>query len=303
VTERAPPPVVIVNPHSNLGRTGARLAELRARLDVALGSYELLATRAPGHASELASEAVARGVRHLVACGGDGTMSEVVDGLMQSGGAHAVELSLVPLGTGSDFVRSLRVHPGERLLDVALARYRDADGSERTRHVLNVASVGLSAESVRWIEEQARRGRRHRFSYLISAFAGLARYRVSQVSITIDGAPVFAGPLCFCAVANGRFFGGGMPVAPQARLDDGLLEVTAVAQLPLRETVPFFVRLLRGQHLEHRRTRWGRGREVSLVSEAPVWMEIDGELVGTLPVQLSVVPGALRLRPLKLPAP
>jgi diacylglycerol kinase (ATP) len=298
-----PPAVVIVNPRSNLGKTGARLAALRARLDAALGSYELSPTRAVGHASDLASAAIARGARHLVACGGDGTMSEVVDGLMKSGRSEDVALSLVPLGTGSDFARSLAaldVQSGERRLDVGRAHYRDPLGQERSRHVLNVASVGLSAESVRWIEEQATRGRRHRFSYVLSAFAGLARYRVSEIEIVIDGSVAQRAPLHFCAIANGRYFGGGMPVAPEARVDDGLLDVTMVGQLRLWETVPFLVRLLRGTHLAHPRTKLGRGREVSLTSAAPVWLEIDGELVGTLPARVSVVSAALRLRPLNV---
>jgi YegS/Rv2252/BmrU family lipid kinase len=294
---------VIVNPRSNLGKTGARLAQLHARLEAALGPHELLLTRAAGHASELASAAIARGAQHLVACGGDGTMSEVLDGLMNSGQAGEVALSLVPLGTGSDFVRSLgeqhELH-GERQLDVARVHYRDTAGNERARHMLNVASVGLSAESVRWIQAQARRGRRTRFSYLFSALVGLRRYKVSDVEVSIDGALVHQGPLCFCAIANGRYFGGGMPVAPHARVDDGLLDVTAVAQLPLWETLPFFARLLRGTHIGHPRTQVGRGVEISLLSAAPIWLEIDGEPVGTLPARVCVQPGALRLRPLSL---
>jgi diacylglycerol kinase (ATP) len=298
-----PPAAVIVNPRSNLGKTGARMAQLRARLEAALGPHELLLTRAAGHASELASAAIARGAQQLVACGGDGTMSEVLDGLMNSGRASEVTLSLVPLGTGSDFARSLgeqRGLQGERRLDVARVHYRDAAGNQCARHMLNVASVGLSAESVRWIQAQARRGRRTRFSYLFSALVGLRRYEVSDVEISIDGAIVHRGPLCFCAIANGRYFGGGMPVAPHARIDDRLLDVTVVAKLPLWETLPFFARLLRGTHIGHPRTQVGRGVEISLLSAAPVWLEIDGEPVGTLPARVCVQPGALRLRPLSL---
>lgn len=298
-----PPPAVIVNPRSNLGKTGARLAQLRAQLEAALGPHELLLTRAAGHASELAAAAIARGALHLVACGGDGTMSEVLDGLMNSGQAAEVALSLVPLGTGSDFARSLgdqREMHGERQLDVARVHYRDAAGKECARHMLNVASVGMSAESVRWIQAQARRGRRTRFSYLFSALAGLKRYKVSDVEISIDGAIVHQGPLCFCAIANGRYFGAGMPVAPHARIDDRLLDVTAVAKLSLWETLPFFARLLRGTHVGHRRTQVGRGAEISLLGAAPVWLEIDGEPVGTLPARVCVQPGALKLRPLNL---
>lgn len=293
---------VIVNPRSNLGKTGKQLAGLCQLLDAKLGRYELLLTRAGGHGSELAESALARGAQHIVACGGDGTLSEVVDGVMASGRAAQVAVSLVPSGTGSDFARSLGrgIDGAERMLDLGRAHYRDAAGNQRTRHVLNIASAGLSAESVRWIEAQAQAGRRHRLSYALSAVAGLARYTVSEVEVAIDAAVVHRGPLCFCAVANGRFFGGGMPVAPQARLDDGLLDVTAVAALRPWETVPFFARLLRGTHAAHRRTRSGRGRVISLDSAAPVWLEIDGEAVGTLPARIVALPAALKLRALTL---
>jgi YegS/Rv2252/BmrU family lipid kinase len=299
MTERS---VVVVNPRSNLGKTGKQLAGLCALLDASLTHYELLLTRAPGHARELTLAALARGARYVVACGGDGTLSEVVDAVMVSGHSASIAVSLLPLGTGRDFARSLGHSDAgtEHMLDVAVAHFRDAGGNERMRHVLNVASAGLSAESVRWVDAQAQRGRRHRLSYVLSAFAGLKHYTVSDVDVAIDGALLQRGPLCFCAVANGRFFGGGMPVAPNAQLDDGLLEVVAVAALPLWETLPFFARLLRGTHGAHRRTHVGRGRVVSLESSAPVWLEIDGEPVGTLPARISVLPAALKLRALRL---
>jgi diacylglycerol kinase (ATP) len=285
MSERA---VVIVNPRSNLGRTGKQLGQLCARLDAKLDGYDLSLTRAPGHASELVQAAVARGAQHVVACGGDGTLSEVADGVLSSGRASDVAVSLLAFGTGSDLTRSLGEAP---------------DGAARTRHVLNAASAGLSAESVRWVQAQAERGKRNRFSYQLAAFAGLARYQVSAVQVTVDDVVVQQGALCFCAIANGRYFGGGMPVAPEARLDDGLLDVVSVAGLRLWETIPFFARLLRGTHVTHPRTRVVRGREVSLESSAPVWLEIDGEPVGLLPVRISVVPAALKLRHLNLATP
>jgi YegS/Rv2252/BmrU family lipid kinase len=293
-------PVLFVNPHSGLGRAGRQLAALRAQLSAQLGEHQLCLTEGRGHAAQLARDAALGGATQLIVCGGDGTLGEAADGLLRSGRAAHVLLSALPCGTGGDFTRSLAADGAERRIDVALAHYLDERGRPQSRHVLNVASVGLSAEAVRWIEEQARRGRRHRLSYVVSAFAAFARYAVGEVDIQVDGASVLRGPLSFCAIANGRFFGGGMQVAPCARLDDGQLDVTAVDAMPLWEAVPFFARLLRGAHLADRRTHLGRGSQVTVSSAAALPFEIDGEPVGKLPVRVIALPGALRLRALQL---
>jgi YegS/Rv2252/BmrU family lipid kinase len=244
----------------------------------------------------------------VIACGGDGTISEVVEGIMTSGAAKRVALSVLARGTGSDFMRSLRAYaatarasraPGAELcLDVARAEFQKANGERGTRHVLNVASMGLSAESVRWVDTQGRLGKRHRLSYLQSAFVGLARYRATEVEVQVDGAVLYQGLLQTAVVANGGFFGGGMPVAPDACLDDGLLDVICIAPPTLLQVVPFFAAFLRGKHIGHPLTRRARAHEVVLTSKSEVWLEIDGEPVGTLPVRIEVLPAQLRVRAL-----
>jgi YegS/Rv2252/BmrU family lipid kinase len=310
--------VAIVNPRSNLGATGRQLDTLRRDLDRALSgaSYALVLTEAPGHGSYLARKAIAEGAVHLIACGGDGAISEVVEGIMTSGASERVVLSVLARGTGSDFMRSVRRHapgragraslghestpvdPGELRLDVGRAEFTCENGERGTRHVLNVASMGTSAESVRWVDAQGRLGKRNRFTYLQSAFVGLARFRSSEVELRVDGALLYKGPLQTAVVANGGFFGGGMPVAPDACLDDGLFDVVCVARLKPLQALLFFASFLRGKHTRHPLTKVARAREVTLSSDEEVWLEIDGEPVGKLPARFELLPARLRLRAL-----
>jgi diacylglycerol kinase (ATP) len=311
--------VAIVNPRSNLGATGKQLDTLRRELDRALlgASYALILTEAPGQASYLARKAIAEGAVHLIACGGDGTISEVVEGIMTSGASERVVLSVLARGTGSDFMRSLHRYSasarpsrapqssapadaGELRLDVGRAEFTCENGERGTRHVLNVASMGMSAESVRWVDAQGRLGKRSRFSYLQSAFVGLARFRSSDVEVRVDGALLYQGPLQTAVVANGGFFGGGMPVAPDACLDDGLFDVVCIARLKPLQAVLFFASFLRGKHTRHPLTKMARAHEVVLTVLGPnngeVWLEIDGEPVGKLPARFELLPARLRLR-------
>jgi diacylglycerol kinase (ATP) len=303
--------VAIVNPRSNLGATGKRLDALRRELDAALAGadYRIALTEGPLHAVALARKASHEGAERVIACGGDGTISEVVEGIMTSGASERVALSVLAHGTGSDFMRSLRAYaPSARTsrapdsglpelrLDVGRAEFELANGERGVRHMLNVASMGLSAESVRWVDAQGRSGKRHRLSYVLSAFVGLARYRVSEVEVRVDGALLFKGALQTAAVANGVFFGGGMPVAPDACLDDGLFEVVCIAPPSTLQVLPFFARFLRGKHLGHALTRNARAHTVQVTSADEVWLEIDGEPMGKLPVRIEVLPARLRIR-------
>jgi diacylglycerol kinase (ATP) len=306
--------VAIVNPRSKLGATGKRLDGVRRELDRALASaaYTLTLTEGPFHASSIAQKAIAEGASRIVACGGDGTISEVVEGIMTSGAPSRVALSVLPHGTGSDFVRSLNAYapsarqsrapdggPNELRIDVARVEFQTESGEPSVRHMLNVASVGLSAEAVRWVDAQGRNGKRHRFSYLFSAFVGFARYQVAEVELRVDGSSLYRGPLQTAAIANGSFFGGGMPVAPEACLDDGLLDVVCIT--PPRQAwrvLPLFLAFLRGKHLEHELTHAARGHEVVLTSPSKVWLEIDGEPAGMLPARIEVLPARLRVRTL-----
>lgn len=298
---------VIVNPRSRLGETGRRLHELGRLLQKYVGEYELLETQSEGDGERLAQEARAAGATRIIVAGGDGTVSEVVTGLTAVDAKTDIELGILPLGTGRDFARLLRLgrelepsvarfrHGKTRRVDAGRLRARSVDGTERVRCFMNIASFGLSGESALWLKQQAARGTRGPLSYLMSSVVGLSRYAAPSIRLTLDDKLIHDAPLSLAAAANGQFFAGGMQIAPEARIDDGLFDVIVVPKLPMLESLVRLPLLLRGAHVDGQRIRMLRGRVLEATSTADVWIEADGEPVGLLPARFEIMPAALTL--------
>jgi len=299
--------LVIVNPASGSGTAGRRIPELERLLAAHVVDFSLVRTQGPGHAEQLAREGALAGARRIAIAGGDGTVSEALSGLLPLALAQPPELGLLPLGSGRDFARGLglgndlaasvqRLARGRlRTVDAGRVVCCGPDGTERIRHFLNITSFGVSGESTLWVQQRGRRGRRGRASYLQSGVVGLLRYRSPQVAIAIDGRPAHRGRLMLAAVANGRYFGGGMHVAPHAQIDDGLFDVVIVDGMTKLQALACFSQLLRGRHLRRPDVRVLRGRQVEIEADAPIWLEADGEPLGTPPARLSLLPRALTL--------
>ena len=298
---------VLVNPRSRSGKTGKRVAELKTLLEKHVGAYELLCTEREGDGVRLARLAADRGATRLVIAGGDGTVSEALSGLMESGRANDVEIGLLPLGTGRDFSRLLglgtdleasvaRLHTGRRRrVDAGRVRCRASDGSERSRCFLNIASCGLSAVAARWLAEPAQQRRRRPWSYVLSGLVGLRRHPMSPATIRVDDRVVYEGPLLLAAASNGQYFGGGQKVAPGATIDDGLLDLVIVEGMSPIAMLMLFPVLIAGRHVNDARVHVHRGAVIQVDSDAEVWIETDGEPVGTVPCTIEVLPGVVRL--------
>jgi len=298
--------LVIVNPASAAGRTERTLPRLEAQLRAAVGAYELAWTKGPRDAERLAREAVRAGVERLIVAGGDGTAAEVVSGLLGAALGSYAEVAFLPLGTGADFHRTLDIprDPAAaiaalasgkgRRIDVGCVRYTDAAGAEQRSHFLNVASAGLSGVVTRHVRGSKALGAR--LSFLLGTLAGLVRFQPPSMCLRVDGVEVFSGAVAVAAVANGRYFGGGMHVAPQARPDDGLLDLVIIPALPKAVLVTRLPRLYSGTHLAVPGVTLHRGRSVELEPlGAPALGEIDGEPLAQLPMRVEVVPGALQV--------
>jgi YegS/Rv2252/BmrU family lipid kinase len=301
------PTLVIVNPSSHAGATGRRWKGIEAKLREALGGFEVEITRGPREAERLAREGARAGIRQVILAGGDGTANEVVTGLLTAGVAEVPRLGLLPLGTASDVGRALGL---PRDVDAAIARlatsksqridagsvrFRGRDGRQVDGYFLNIASFGLSGLAA----DLVNRGTKvlgARPSYVLAALRAIASYRNAEASIWVDGDLVHEGPFVLGAAANGRFFGGGMLVAPPARMNDGLLDVVIVAGLSKRSLLRNLPSIYRGVHLRHPAVLHRRGRRVDVRAEpGRVWMEVDGEARGTLPARFEILPDALEL--------
>jgi diacylglycerol kinase (ATP) len=296
--------VFLVNPASANGSTGKhwpRIARVAAR--AGLVGDALFSERA-GQLGELARQASADGAELLVVVGGDGSVNEVANGLAEL--ADAPPIAVIPRGTGWDFVRTFGIpHAvekaarvaaggGTRAIDVGRVTYRAADGSERSALFANVASAGMSGA----IAERANTTTKAlggKASYLWATLAVFRGWSAIETTITVDDEERRAR-MFDVVVANGRFFGGGMKICPDAEPDDGLLDVLTIGDVTRRDLVTTMPKIYRGTHLGHPKAELLRGRTVTIETVEPVPIEIDGEQPGTTPARFDVLPARLRLR-------
>ncbi len=293
------PWLVIVNPVSGQpdGGAGWRAIEL-AMLEAGL-SFDCVYTRHPGHGETLARQATHDGRRHLLAVGGDGSVNEILQGLMTAGLADTreVTLAVAPTGTGNDWARSLGIGRDPREIARALVAGRtllhdvgaiDFASSGARRWFINVGGAGYDA----WVTERVPRPVPSAVTYLRIALAGLVRYRSPLFRITADGEHI-DGRLLLAFVANGQYCGNRMHVAPTARLDDGLLDVLAVRELSLLAVLPKLGKLYGGRILGDPAVRHFRSAVVRIETDPPVTVQADGQVLGTTPAVFSLRPRAL----------
>jgi YegS/Rv2252/BmrU family lipid kinase len=296
--------VFLVNPAAANGSTGRRWPEIAHQAaGVGLEGDALLSERR-GHLGELAREAALDGARLLVVVGGDGSINEVVNGLAGIESPPAV--ALIPRGTGGDLVRTFAI-PNDiaaaarvaltgdtQSIDLGRVDYRSWDGSDGSALFANVASAGMSGA----IAQRANRTSKAlgaKASYLWATFAVFAGWSAVETRLTVDGESR-DGPMFDVVVANGRYFGGGMKMCPDAVPDDGLLDVVTIGDVTKRDLVMTMPKIYRGTHLPHPKAEALRGRVVTVETDEPVPVELDGEQPGTTPARFEVLPGALQLR-------
>jgi diacylglycerol kinase (ATP) len=294
--------VFLVNPAAENGATGRRWPELAHRA-AALGLHgDALLSQRPGQLAELARQAADGGAALLVAVGGDGTVNEIVNGIA----GHEVDLAVIPRGTGWDFVRTygiprkledaveVALHGGTRTVDLGRASYCAWDGSDSDSLFANIASAGMSGAIAKRANETSK-ALGGKASYLWATLAVFARWRNDEVRVRVDGEER-SGRMHDVVVANGRYFGGGMMITPEAEPDDGLFDVLLIGDLTKRDLLTTLPKTYRGRHLPHPKAEVLRGASVKVETPEPLPIELDGEQPGTTPVRFEIVPRALRLR-------
>jgi diacylglycerol kinase (ATP) len=295
--------VFLVNPASDNGATGKRWPEI-AHLAAERGlTGDSFLSERPGHLVDLAREAAKGGARTLVAVGGDGTVNEIVNGIA---GIDGVELAIVHRGTGGDFVRTFGIpRKLEAALDVARsgrtgevdlghATLRTWAGREGVTWFANIASAGMSGAVAKRVNETGK-ALGGKLSYAWSTLAVFARWRNAQVTVTV-GDEERSGAMYDVVVANGRYFGGGMKICPEAEPADGLFDVLLIGDVTKSDLVLTLPKIYRGTHLPHPKAELLRGPKVTVDAQIPLPVELDGEQPGTTPASFEIVPRALRLR-------
>jgi diacylglycerol kinase (ATP) len=301
-------PVLIVNPKSGGGISERRWAALVPPLTDGLGAFDTRFTEAVGDGRRLAREEAAAGRQLVVAFGGDGTISEVADGILAAGQRCA--MGIIPRGTGGDFRRTVDV-PGDigkaaqhlraapaHQIDVGRATYTTEDGGRASRHFINMASFGFSADAARRANGSSK-VLGAKLSFLGATLGSLLGYDNIEVTISVDGGEPRRQTTLLGAIGNGCFFGGGMKISPQSCLDDGLLDLVVIGDVTRGYVVRKLSMIYGGNHLALPPVSSSRARSITVapVPGSPkIPIELDGETPGYLPATFEIVPQAITLR-------
>lgn len=299
--------LLIANPRAAGGRAARLLPRIRDWLDEHGIDAALVETRERGNAERLAAAAAAQGYDRVVCIGGDGTFQEVVNGLCSGGaGTPAPIAGLVPAGRGNDVARGLglpddplaclSVALGEATRPFDVARARRDDGRER--RFCAAGGAGFDAQVAHTMETRRRFWMRGEAGYMLATLNELRRFRNHTLTLTLrndEGEQTLRGRFLFVAFANGPYYGGGMRICPDARTDDGLLDVCMVGDLSRLAALKELPGIYAARHVNHPKVRIARVRSIRVEGEPGTRVHLDGEPFGRLPVEIGAEPGALRV--------
>ena len=303
----SPKVAAIVNPCAAGGETARRWPELESLLQRSLGPVTTRFTRAPGSGTTIARELLRQGYDLLVAVGGDGTINEVANGFFEQDRLIRPEarLGILPLGTGGDFRRTLGIpaNPAQAVeilaqgiplpIDVGKVSFQTAKGTRENRYFVNMVSFGMGG-LVAARSKNALRRLGGKAAFLWATLVTFLSYRGKQVELKIDdareGLPFLVTNV---AVGNGQFHGGGMRPCPTAKLDDGIFEVTVIDYAGAVELIRSLPVLYSGEIYQHPKVHHLRASTLAAESVVATHIEVDGEALGRLPLQVSILPQRL----------
>ena len=290
----------IVNPAARGGKAFVRWRKVAVGLAEAGIEVHTALTERTGHGLLLARDLAAGGYDTVLAVGGDGTVHEVVNGLFAANAAERTRLGIVPAGTGMDIARGLGLPRRPSLIVERITRAREMaidvglSSTPKERYFVNFAETGLGAAVVAR-EAGLNASWPGRLSFLVAAVGAALETGIGRARIYVDGSPAYAGPVVSVVVANGRFFGGGMRIAPQASPADGLFDILVLGDFTRTQLVGQIWKIYPGTHVRHPKVLWRRGAEVRIEPESPMHLDLDGELSGAGSYHFSLLPRALRV--------
>lgn len=283
---------MIVNPAAGAGRARRAARELTATLRALGLQVECVETSAPADGERLARGAVTEGYGPVVGVGGDGTLQEIANGLLTL--PCRPPLGVVPTGRGNDFARSLGLPraPADVATLIGRQTTRTVDLARcETRHYLAAAGVGFDAEVATAVRRSGARGA---LSYVLHTLLELRRHANRELTIHLDGRPLQRRAF-LVAVANTRFYGGGMMICPEADPSDGLLDVCIIGNVSRAEVVRLLPGVYFGRHARHPAVEFHRVRRVRVEGPPATRVHVDGEAAGEAPVSFEIVPRALEV--------
>jgi YegS/Rv2252/BmrU family lipid kinase len=311
-------PLVIVNPASADGATRDAWPKIASDLRTHFGAFSVAFTEAAGDGRQLAAEAAKQGTKLIIACGGDGTISEVVNGILEAN--KETELGVLPSGTGGDFRRTLRMPNNiaaaaralregrTRIIDAGRVTFVNDIGEREMRFFINVASFGMSTavldktasgEAKKWIPGFAPRKLSSKLSYAAATVQTTLSGTPTEVHVQLDEEPERRLRVAEFCVANARYYGGAMKIAPDAKLDDGQFDIITIGDASAFRILANSPRLYFGAHLRMHEVTHALAKQVvarPVKKDEEVRVELDGEIVGRLPATFQILPLAIRVR-------
>jgi YegS/Rv2252/BmrU family lipid kinase len=263
----------------------------------------------PRHAEKLTVEALKDGCHFLIAVGGDGTLNEMVNGFFKSGGMEKYKtcLGVMPFGTGNDFARGNGINRDidqlynliktnrPKLLDAGSMQFRLKDGTVNTRYFDNIADLGIGADVVARVNGVHLRKKilGGKLTFFISILLTFLTYKHKKIRVSWEGFD-YEGTVLSLVVANGRYFGSGLGIAPEAKLDDGLFEVVIFADLTIMDYLRNYSKLRRAERIDHPEVFYHRTNTLQIHSDGGVVIvEADGEIEGQAPILYTCLPGSM----------
>ncbi len=303
---------MVVNPKAGGGRAGRKVGAISAALRRHGLQHDVVQTRGPGDAARCLKEAHAEGIDCVALVGGDGTFNEACQAYLGSDGKAqpGPELALIPSGTGGDFRKTFGLpddvdEAAERIaqskprpLDLGILDVTAHDGARETKAFVNITSFGIGGLTDR-IVNSSPKWMGGRAAFFLGTLRAMIAYRDVPTRIVVDGEPWLEVPIFNVAVANGRFFGGGMMIAPDADPADGKFDVVALASMPRAKVIALSSKIYGGNHITSPGVSITRGARVEaepVVDGDEVLIDMDGETPGRLPLIATVAPAAIQLR-------
>ena len=250
-----------------------------------------------------AKQAAEEGADVVVAVGGDGTINEVANGIMQSNLEQKPLMAILPCGTGDDFVKTIKVRPLEdslfdiktKEIDTIKIHYQDENEQQHSRYCVNIGDIGVSALAVKIVNGSKKR-LGSAFTFYVGTIRAFLSYKHNSVKI-IAKEFQYEGKITTVVFANGNYFGGGIGIAPYAEIDDGLIDVTLVGDIKLTTFMKYYSRLRKKEHIHHPAVTYHKTQfiEIQAIKNDKYPLEADGEFFGYTPATIEILPKTLKL--------
>lgn len=299
--------LVIVNPNSANGATGKKIGYIKNLLKKT-GTFDIKFTEMKGHATLLAKEGLISGFNRIIAVGGDGTFNEVINGFFEEGkpvNPDAV-LGIISGGTGADFIKTINFPRDEfsaverivndriKRIDVGKVTYKMPGGKDKTRIFLNIADAGIGGAVVERVNNTSKIFGGF-VSFLVGTVSTVMEYRNKRTRITFDDDFTVDKVTNNIVIGNGKYFGGGMKVLPDAEPDDELFDILIIGDINKAEFFKNIPKIYNGTHIHDPKIDFRRAKKVSIYSEEPLKIDIDGEQEGFTPAEFQIIPKAVNI--------